>query len=87
MGPTALGTAMERTSPRLVEPPLGTRFPAVHPRWKGYEVDTSAREQPATEPACRAKPLAVEFDISGLAWALCVRGLKDSLCAWAGTSH
>ena len=68
MGPTALGTAMERiTSPRLVEPPLGNQFPAARPRGKGYELHTSAREQPATELACRAKPLDVGFDTSGLA--------------------
>lgn len=85
LGPTALGTPVERTtSPRLVEPPLGNQFPAGRPRGKGYELH---REQPATEPACRAKPLPVGFDISGLAWAPHALGLKDSSCAWAETSH
>lgn len=88
MGPTALGTPMERTtSPRLGKPPLAKQFPAAHPRGKGYELHTSARKQPATKPACRAKPLAVGFDTSGLAQALRARGLKDSICTWAETSY
>lgn len=77
LGPTVLETATERTSsPRLVEHHCRGRS-------MGYEVHTSAREQPAVEPTCRAKPLAVGFDSSGLVWALHVGGLKDSLCTWA----
>lgn len=81
LSPTTLGTAAGRTtSPRLVlNHHWGNWFPAPHPRGKGYKLHTSAREQPATEPACRAKPLAAGFGGSSLAWALGAHGLKDSL--------